>query len=753
MVVEEKRVTWYSRIWSWTPASLWDAAIEKAGQVPAAASATTIDFEECPPFRGMESVKRRNAVRNRNRKGRQHYNTYGLTRNSSKNDGWETETPLSEIKTPVKTMFDWYHPWKMESTEKTISLLPATQQPVFRDSIAGNCEQLQQYLESLEFIVDTSTVVNFADEKGRRAIHFASAFGHFDIIELLLSYGANPNALDSSNSITPLACGAVNGNEKIMELLITKGANINYGLERDYRTDAESESHTALSWAVRTENAKSVKYLLEKGALLAGTTINWETPLHEAAYLGNIDILKLLVQNERNLQSLELRGGKDKNTPLNVAVEQGHLDCMEFLLSVGAKPNKFNIYGQTSLQLSAMTKDFQAIQLLIKNGADVNTRDTRNRTPLHHCIQFASLSNYVEAIQCIETLLYNGADINAQDENGFTPFNTAVDNGASTIVATLLKQGADLTITNNAGQSGVEILVKKMPHAIRYIRESLDFAIFVKQNDIADPDCTISFDFRPIIVTNNNEDVKTSTPRKETEVLLSFCAFGHYDILSHPLVEAFLVLKWERVMKYFWASFIANLLMVLVYSYFVFHLYASMCPLTAQNVTVTTPENILIEIEMPDYLQMIWYLLCLMIFVFTIKELVQLVLSPKSYFKMGENYIQLIFIILALLTILPDPLGPVNFKGDICHCLNRWNHIHYRSAAVSVVVAWFLILLRIGKLPKLGLYVQMFFKVVGNFGLFVIAYSSIVIGFTLSFGILLDDVNDEWVSPLVIFRG
>lgn len=79
-------------------------------------------------------------------------------------------------------------------------------------------------------------------------------------------------------------------------------------MERDYRTDAESESHTALSWAVRTENAKSVKYLLEKGALLAGTTINWETPLHEAAYLGNIDILKLLVQNERNLQSLELRG-------------------------------------------------------------------------------------------------------------------------------------------------------------------------------------------------------------------------------------------------------------------------------------------------------------------------------------------------------------------------------------------------------------------------------------------------------------
>jgi ankyrin repeat protein len=51
------------------------------------------------------------------------------------------------------------------------------------------------------------------------------------------------------------------------------------------------------------------------------------------------------------------------------------------------KLDKFNIHGQTSLSLAAIAKDFQAMQLLIKNGADVNTRDTRNLTPLHHCIR------------------------------------------------------------------------------------------------------------------------------------------------------------------------------------------------------------------------------------------------------------------------------------------------------------------------------------------------------------------------------
>jgi hypothetical protein len=64
---------------------------------------------------------------------------------------------------------------------------------------------------------------------------------------------------------------------------------------------------------------------------------------------------------------------------------------------------------------------------------------------------------------------------------------------------------------------------------------------------------------RPIIVTNNDDKQNFSNLiRKETDVLLSFCEFGHKDILSHPLIEAFLILKWQRVMKYFWASFIAN---------------------------------------------------------------------------------------------------------------------------------------------------------------------------------------------------
>ena len=44
------------------------------------------------------------------------------------------------------------------------------------------------------------------------------------------------------------------------------------------------------------------------------------------------------------------------------------------------------------------------------------------------------------------------------------------------------------------------------------------------------------------------------TPRKETEFLTCVLAAGYKKILSHPLSEAFLALKWQRVRKFFWAS-------------------------------------------------------------------------------------------------------------------------------------------------------------------------------------------------------
>lgn len=122
--------------------------------------------------------------------------------------------------------------------------------------------------------------------------------------------------------------------------------------------------------------------------------------------------------------------------------------------------------------------------------------------------------------------------------------------------------------------------------------------------------------------------------------------------------------------------------MIVTYSFFVFHWYKTKCPISRQNFTTTS--SLLDEDEkiMPNYMKIVWYLLFTMIFVFMTKELLQLFSSPKSYFKIVENYIQIIFITLALITIMPERLGPINLDGHLCECLHTLEHIYYNTAAV-----------------------------------------------------------------------
>ena len=51
--------------------------------------------------------------------------------------------------------------------------------------------------------------------------------------------------------------------------------------------------------------------------------------------------------------------------------------------------------------------------------------------------------------------------------------------------------------------------------------------------------------------TTSCEDIQ-----RETEFLTCLINTGHKSYLSHPLVEAFIVLKWQRVRIFFWISFI-----------------------------------------------------------------------------------------------------------------------------------------------------------------------------------------------------
>ena len=102
-------------------------------------------------------------------------------------------------------------------------------------------------LEIAKYLLDKGSKIN-------ESLHHSSIFEHFEIVKLLIQYGADINA--QSYRGTPLHCACSVGNFEIVKLLIENGADIN-AKDLDGKTPLYSSSNP---------DEEIVKYFLDKGA-------------------------------------------------------------------------------------------------------------------------------------------------------------------------------------------------------------------------------------------------------------------------------------------------------------------------------------------------------------------------------------------------------------------------------------------------------------------------------------------------------
>ena len=177
-------------------------------------------------------------------------------------------------------------------------------------------------------------------------------------------------------------------------------------------------------------------------------------------------------------------------TPLMFAVQESHIDAVNYLLDQGADVNLQQESGYTALHFAAANGYFNALKCLIKHGADVNARDKNNRTPLMlacESVNKKAIDSIYEkyrdqAAKCyfkaLKRLMKNGADVNAHDENNDTPLmlacegvnkkaiedsvykNSGHDVTSSAYnyfdaVSLLIDEGADVNLQDNSGYSAL----------------------------------------------------------------------------------------------------------------------------------------------------------------------------------------------------------------------------------------------------------------------------------------------------------
>jgi hypothetical protein len=198
----------------------------------------------------------------------------------------------------------------------------------------------------------------------------------------------------SKSPAAPLYYAALCGFYDLVEHLITKHP-------QDVNADGGYYVRPLVA-ALAGEHFQTADLLRHNGADLDVRGQHGRNPLHAAAYSGNSEVARKVIEYNRTYINAR---DEDGSTPLLFA-SRGH--CF---------------------------KDGSVLRLLLEHGADINVQNRIGWTALHW-------ASYKGALEVVRLLLERGADVEAKDNDGQTALQVAARYGREKVVELLREHGA-----------------------------------------------------------------------------------------------------------------------------------------------------------------------------------------------------------------------------------------------------------------------------------------------------------------------
>ena len=303
-------------------------------------------------------------------------------------------------------------------------------------------------------LLKAGAVVDHVDRKKQSAIMWAAAEGHAAVVEALMAAGADLHrTLDSGFS--PLMFAVREGRPEVVRLLLEHGADVNEQMNPE-KTGGRNprRAMSPLHLAIENGHFELAVFLLENGAEPNDQRCGY-SPLHTLAWVRKPP-----------------RGDNVDGAPPPIG--SGNMTSLQFarkLIEMGADVNlrlkkgsggrgKMNEKGGTPFLFAARRDDVPFMELLLELGADPTIPNVENCTPLLVAAGIGTQApgeeagTEEEALEAVELLLKLGADINDVDDNGETAMHGAAYKNLPQVVTYLAEHGADIAIWNQKNKYG-----------------------------------------------------------------------------------------------------------------------------------------------------------------------------------------------------------------------------------------------------------------------------------------------------------
>jgi len=307
---------------------------------------------------------------------------------------------------------------------------------------------LDEYPASGTIPATTLMIERVQQAKKNKSLFEAVKKANIEQVKLLIAEGADIDAKWGDTSTTekeniaddtPLCYAVDSNNMDLVKLLVEAGADVNAG------------SWPPLCWAVDKNNTAIAEYLIDHGA--NPNFSSYWGPLHET----------INISNSSKMAELLIARGADINDGywplLYNSVRQKRRDLFDLSIERGADVNTSDKWEYTPLYFAVHNDDLDYLKILIANGAKVDTKCPRGETAL--------ISGAIAGrTQAVRLLLEAGADIGAKNDRGQTALYAMLDIRNSDYtnslqskdtVELLLAKGTDVNLKDKNGRTPLNL--------------------------------------------------------------------------------------------------------------------------------------------------------------------------------------------------------------------------------------------------------------------------------------------------------